>query len=172
MPFNRGHLVRLTHSGAVSTFIALNSLFALIIWTMGPVPISEHATWNTRLLTEQERFDQEVDDRLRVLREMRVAQTAIARDLANGKLTLLEAATLTRELHRDEPACLSTMWAKNSAVSEAERFCRQIMQYLPPAHPDGPEFEALFARFEAELQHHLKCGTLRLDNRISESGPP
>jgi hypothetical protein len=88
------------------------------------------------------------------------AKAVVARDAAEGRLTLPEAGALFRELNRLPPAVPTP---GPLAQAEEERLCRQVIHYARVA-PLGPPGQAgAAARLEAELQVALQApGGLRL----------
>jgi hypothetical protein len=162
--------VRLPRLGALPAAIVLSSLIGLVIWATQPAPVDENAIRKTGLQTEQERFDQQLEEGLRAIRRKEAALSKIGQDLADGRLTLLEAASKARDLHRDDAEIFTEMFrTRNPTMSEAERRCREVIKYLPLSLPGGPDVNTLFAHFEAELELHLECGTLCLENGPSRA---
>jgi hypothetical protein len=89
------------------------------------------------------------------------ARRRIARDLAAGRLTLLEAAEHFRDLNLTHP---DFHWGQFRhqfpGSSDDERHCRQVLKFV--ALEGEPGRAAARERLEAELEGHLRRGTLRL----------
>jgi hypothetical protein len=100
----------------------------------------------------------------RALESRRSAKEAVARDLACGRLTLLDAAARVRDIDR---ACPYFPWEEfrraSPHASDEERHCREMIgqvRSMPPLGDPANEDAALGC--EAELREHIARGTLHL----------
>jgi hypothetical protein len=97
-----------------------------------------------------------------------LAKGRLAVDVAAGRLTLLEAAARFRELNSQWPPFDWHLWrgfihVRFPGVSDDEGLCRQVIICAKSALWEKPEEAELVAcRLEAELDEHLRHGTLRL----------
>jgi hypothetical protein len=161
--------MRLPHAGALIGCMVLLPLFGLLEWVTRPEAGGERPAGEPAWQTEQERFDREIEERMRVIMRGYEVKAAIGRDLANGTLTLLEAASKTRDLHRDDPEFLTIAFrCRHPTMSDAERYCREILNYVPNRRSGGQNLDTSFERYDAELAEHLERGTLRLVDRSSD----
>jgi hypothetical protein len=91
-----------------------------------------------------------------------VARRRVALDLAAGRLTLLEAAEHFRDLNGSYPGFSWYQFRHHfPGSSDDERHCRQVIQFVALETETGPAAVAR-KRLEAELEGHLRRGTLRL----------
>jgi hypothetical protein len=101
-----------------------------------------------------------------------VAKDRIARDTADGRLSLLQAAALFRELNKLPPAPAQPTRVDSSldipADTEEAWLCRQVAAHVRVAlRADPARAEAAVARLEAEFRARSRtAGALRLP------GPP
>jgi hypothetical protein len=97
-----------------------------------------------------------------------LAKGRLAVDAAAGRLTLLEAAARFRELNSQWPPFDWHLWRefihfRFPGVSDDEGLCRQVIVCANSALWEQPEeAERVRCRLEAELDQHLRHGTLRL----------
>ncbi len=99
----------------------------------------------------------EVTERTRRLQEVTDAVVA-------GRLSLLDAAARVRDIQSASPYFpWDRFRASYPGATDDERFCRMVigMVYAPELK-DGPQRVALAARLTAELEEHLRRGTLHL----------
>jgi hypothetical protein len=90
------------------------------------------------------------------------ARRRVAQDLAAGRLTLLEAAEHFRDLNGSYPGFNWYQFRRHfPGSSDDERHCRQVIQFVALETETGPAAVAR-QRLEAELEGHLRRGTLRL----------
>ncbi len=86
------------------------------------------------------------------------------REVAAGRLSLLDGASRLRELHRGGPP---SVWLNACRrfpdMSDEERSCRLLIGDVEAyvLAVDSPRAAAVVARLEAELGDHLRRGTLR-----------
>ncbi len=95
-----------------------------------------------------------------------LARRRIAREAAEGRRSLAEAAALFGALNRRAPA----PGAERPGGAEAVRLCRRVIAYLDFALADRPreEVRAAAARLEAELRDGLRRdGDIRLPDPAS-----
>jgi hypothetical protein len=95
-------------------------------------------------------------------------------DVAEGRLSLLEAAARFRDLNREwstfQLEAFRETWPGRS---DDERYCRQIIYMVRAKLRDRPaEGLAVVVRLQAELRHRLRRGDLRLPVRASASSSP
>jgi hypothetical protein len=79
------------------------------------------------------------------------AKNKVAREAAEGRLTLLEAAARFRDLDADAPEAYRRGWrflAEGS--SDEERYCRQVLGYAERALHGRPGQAAALRRLEAQ----------------------
>lgn len=96
----------------------------------------------------------------------------LARELAQGRLTLLEAAARFRDLSRGLPEEARAYFRDTyPGHSDAERYCRQVIRCVEgeidriveeDLHLRHPEADAILARLRHDLEQHLDAGTLVL----------
>jgi hypothetical protein len=108
-------------------------------------------------------LDQAWADTLRRMEE----KPALARSLAGGRLTLLEAAARFRDLDRGASDFnVEEFRHTYPGASDDERHCREAIAWVrEEVLPDAPQAEAIAQCLEAELQYHIDRGTLCLDRR-------
>jgi hypothetical protein len=109
-----------------------------------------------------ERRGAEIDAAVRRSQWRVEGKLRVCRELRDGRLSLAEAAAWFR-------AAAGAAAGSDAEGSEAERLCRQVIDFVEvvfpdgPDGPDGPTARALRARLTAELQSLLDTpGTLRL----------
>src|SRR5262249_9606431 len=109
-----------------------------------------------------------------VLRQL--AKNFVAREVAAGRRSLVEAAGLFEALNRLPPAPPPLPPYPNPRAlllpgrTEAERLCPQAVVYLKVVLADGPpgELQAVLARLEAEFREELhRHGEIRLPDPSS-----
>jgi hypothetical protein len=97
-----------------------------------------------------------------------LAKGRLAADVAAGRLTLLEAAAAFRDLNRQWPPFDWDRWRRilhyrYPGVSDEEALCRQVIDCTrTKLWEKQEEAEKAVRRLEAELDEHLRHGTLRL----------
>jgi hypothetical protein len=148
---------------AVATAPAL--LLGGIFWAVSPAPDTGLSPWND--LAEAQRRSESLDHALQDTARRLEAKEALARALAAGRVTLLEAAARLRDLDRGKP---DFNWEEFRrafrGASDDERHCREVIKWVRMVNVvDTPQDEATARRLEAELQYHIDHGTLRLDGR-------
>jgi hypothetical protein len=88
---------------------------------------------------------------------------ALAREVADGRLTLRDAAARYRELDEAAPGFhWEEFRRKYPGASDEERHCREVISFVRglPDRKDGEE--AVAARLESELQGYVARGDLSL----------
>jgi hypothetical protein len=105
-----------------------------------------------------------------------LGQTQLAREVAAGQRSLVEAAALFRELNRLSPdvSALTTPDFDPSPLSDPvhtkeERLCRQVVQWVDTLRlVASPEYaDAAVARLNAEYRELRKHGEIRLPDSSS-----
>ena len=113
-------------------------------------------------LDEAERADRLAEGIEAALRRT-AAKHAAAAEVADGRLTLLEAAARFRDTDADVTPEYRKVWRLTmEGGSDEERFCRQVLLFVEQAvwgRADGP---ALLGRLRAELDEALAGGGVRL----------
>jgi hypothetical protein len=106
--------------------------------------------------------DDRIEREVAACERRREARRRIALDLAAGRLTLLEAAEHFRDLNEAYPGFSWIPFRRHfPGSSDDERHCRQVIKFV--ALEGGPGRAATAReRLEAQLQDHLRRGTLRL----------
>jgi hypothetical protein len=99
------------------------------------------------------------------------AKSQVGGDLALGRITLLEAAARIRELDRLEaPVVLAQIRQAYPANSETERCCKEAITWVESwlvGHPE--QDQAVLLRLRAELDEHLRRGTLGTIKPVAQS---
>jgi hypothetical protein len=92
------------------------------------------------------------------------AKNKVAREAAEGRLTLLEAAARFRDLDVDTPAETLAAWRRAvGGATDDERYCRTVIQYVEVLLRDRPEESAAALRdLGAQLAEALSRGDIRL----------
>ena len=109
----------------------------------------------------------EVDRRLAVMTARMSAKSHIADEVVAGRLSLLEAATAFWDLDMQEPRqSYDSPGIDPVVASENERRCRSVIEWAGNQAP--PDLVPVLTRLEAELEEHLRNGTLRLRPRGGE----
>jgi hypothetical protein len=92
------------------------------------------------------------------------AKVRLAREVIDGRLTLLEAAARFRDLNREPPLFAWVAFrAANPGASDDELLCREVISYVHLEQRGQPGTDAgLVARLEAELNERLERGDLHL----------
>jgi len=105
-----------------------------------------------------------------------LAKSRLAEDVAVGRLTLLEAAARFRELNSQWPPFDWDTWrffrhCDFPGASDEEGLCRQVINCTRSTLWQQPEVaDEVRRRLEAELDQHLRHGTLRLPPLIANGG--
>jgi hypothetical protein len=88
----------------------------------------------------------------------------LARDVAAGRLGLVEAASGYRDLAADDPAFNQEVFRRAyPCASDEESYCRQVIAFVRETLRDHPGADpAVVERLEAELQDRLERGDLTL----------
>jgi hypothetical protein len=117
-----------------------------------------------RALPEERRRGDRAEEGRRVVLLRTEARRAVARDLADGRLTLPEAAARMRDLDRHAPGFHWEGFRFTYAgASDDERHCREAICWVATAlPPDDPRAEDTVRRLEAELRQHVARGGPRL----------
>jgi hypothetical protein len=91
-------------------------------------------------------------------------KTALVHDVAEGRLTLLEAGARTRELDRATPEFPWDAFRLGTpGLTDEERHCREVISHLRGSATLGPtRSDELAQRLEEELRQLIERGTLQL----------
>jgi hypothetical protein len=150
--------------GCASTTIAPGLLLCALTWG----PDLNSPFWKAHCFDRacpEERGREEKADRqtAEVVRRQQV-RLAVARDLTDGRLTLLEAAARMRDLDRHVPGFYWAGFRRGlPGASDDERHCREAIGWVVAAlPPDDPRGEGAVRRLKAELLQHLARGSLHL----------
>jgi hypothetical protein len=112
----------------------------------------------------EQRREEDLNRHRAVLRRRAEVKTGLVRDVADGRLTLLEAAARLRELDRATPDFPWEVFRLGRpGMSDEERHCRELIGHLrgDVVLESGDENEVV-RRWEEELRLHLERGTLQL----------
>ncbi|MFL5342971.1 MAG: hypothetical protein ACJ8F7_22800 [Gemmataceae bacterium] len=84
---------------------------------------------------------------------------AVVRDLIDGRLTFVEAATRFRDLNANSAHYQIAIQLNYPDVPGDERHCRNVIDYVRNQHPDEPAARACAAACEEELPRlRAACG--------------
>jgi hypothetical protein len=113
---------------------------------------------------EERHHEEVIRHREEIVRRRRETHQAISRDMAEGRLTLLEAAGRCRDLdRRTEQFPWDGFRRGFRGATDDERHCREAIVMFRVHSPLSGAATAERARqLEAEFQDHLARGTLRL----------
>jgi hypothetical protein len=118
--------------------------------------------WNSDAEQEWQRSRNLEEQRAEILRRVHT-KYYLAGDVAEGRLGLLEAAALFRDLDRQWPALEPDPRHAHLGITEEERYCRAVIGLVRLTLHDRAEGgAAVVERLEAELRSHLERGNLRL----------
>jgi hypothetical protein len=102
---------------------------------------------------------------LRYLGDRLRRKVAVARDLAEGRASLWQAAARMRDLDRAMPPLMHDPWARpwlRRPVPEDERCCRDILHLAHIEYDDRPGCRELLDLWDCELEACVAEGSLRL----------
>jgi hypothetical protein len=138
----------------------------LVSGLVGGVAIESYRGSLRDLAVECERA-RALEEQDRPLRARATARDRVARELAGGRLSLLEAAAAFRDLELTPPTFSGEDCRAfdPTASSDDERLCRSVIRVARGilAEEAGPEEAArVAATLEAELNEHLARGGLTL----------
>jgi hypothetical protein len=113
--------------------------------------------------TDPDAGDRELDELSRAVQRRTAEKERMAAQVAEGRLTLPDAAARFRDLDRQPPPFYWDQFRHEyPGRSDEERHCREVISYVR-ALQDGPDRgAAVAARLEAELRDLLDRGDLRL----------
>ena len=96
------------------------------------------------------------------------AKEQVAQEVAEGRLTLAEAAARFRDMNQQLPAfAWDTFRQAYPGRSDDERHCRQVIEFVrAQVQALSMADRAVAGRLEAELQEHLDRGDLRLPEPV------
>jgi len=104
-----------------------------------------------------------------VLLDRVAAKQNITRDVIERKLSLLEAARQIQTIVSTDSRALSWLRIFVPSSSEEEMFCRHVIALVESKLLYEPQRAAAeVARLEAELQEHLRRGTLHFANKYPQ----
>jgi hypothetical protein len=117
-----------------------------------------------RRLEDNRRAWEDLDERLAAAVRRTEAKRQVAEDVAEGRVTLTEAAARVRDLNRASPELRwGTYRRAYPAASDEERFCREVISLVCGLAENDPErYLAVTERLEAELREYLDRGPLIL----------
>jgi hypothetical protein len=103
--------------------------------------------------------------RAKLFRSMAVKRH-VAEELINGRTTLIEAAARFQRAEEGLPALaqrLRVLRRLFSGKSDAERWCRRVIQYIKDMEPEKVQAGRAARQLEQELDQHLRrYGTVHL----------
>jgi hypothetical protein len=137
-----------------SCCLALAVAWRADTWTSPGLAAADPETERSRRLDEQ----------LRIVHRRFLEQQWLARDVAAGRLGLVEAAAGYRDLTADDPSFNGEVFRRAyPGGSDEERYCRQVIAFVRVTlhEQPGPD-RAVVGRLEAELQDRLERGDLSL----------
>jgi hypothetical protein len=117
--------------------------------------------WNLpelqRRCEESQRHRAELDERTQPLMRRLQEKSRVSRELAAGRLTLLQAAVQFRDLNAQGRPNPVPLRARFAGSTEAERVCRQVIlwTYEEVEMVDAERAERLRASLEEELRQEL-----------------
>jgi hypothetical protein len=115
---------------------------------------------------ETERVTADLECQRQVLLSRLTAKLDITRAVIQHRLPLLEAAYQMRELVISDSRSLGWLRDLFRGCSDEELFCRHVIAMVhSEAILEPPTAAAEVARLEAELQEHLRHGTLHFPNK-------
>jgi hypothetical protein len=131
-------------------FSRLPERLGLDVWNVGQL---------LRELKAQERLGKQLEAEDKVILDDYAAKRQIAREVASGGLTLLEAAAQFRHLNETRP---DFNWSRfrlaNPGNSDVESHCRQVLAFVDDSlleDRDPSRAATVGARLEAELRAYL-----------------
>jgi hypothetical protein len=151
---------RLVYSGLVLAMLPGMVLCAL---NCAPDPATFWSeSWLRIAAPEEQQRRKELNRRQQETQQRLTLKQAVVRDLAEGRLELLEAAARLRELDRRNPEFSWELFRQQMpGSSDEERHCRQVIRLIRTLSATEA-YEDRVRHFEAELQGHIDRGTLRL----------
>jgi hypothetical protein len=104
------------------------------------------------------------DEQFRAIRRRIETKHRLAREVIDGRLTLLEAAARFRDLDLEPPPFAQNgLRCRYPGVSDDELHCREVIFFVHAELRDRPGTDAhIMARLEAELKERLGRGDLHL----------
>jgi hypothetical protein len=135
---------------AVSSLVAALGLFPGLAAAVGLDFWNVPATLDA--MGEGMELDRRLDEEVRAARRRIAAKDEVAREAAEGRLTLREAAARFRDLDADAPEAYRRGWCcVPGAASDEERYCRQVLGHAAVAARGRPGQAAALRRLEAQL---------------------
>ena len=138
-------------------------LLCVLTWSPGLLADAWQVPWLKPAYRQEQRRGG-VGRAAESVRRRSEVRRAIALDMAEGRLTLLEAAGRSRDLDLHSPISRGKRSARVIRPPRTnDGHCREAIEQLRCYQPLGPSAtEELARRLEEELREHLARGTLRL----------
>jgi hypothetical protein len=117
------------------------------------------------VLAEEQCRGENLDRVEREIRHRSEAKAAVVRALADGQLTLFQAAVRFRDLDRASPTFhWSALRDSYEGSTDDERHCREVIRHIGTELPEeSPKTQELLRRLKAELREALDHGPVRLE---------
>jgi len=130
-------------AAALALFPGLAAAVGLDLWN---VPATLDA------MGEGMEQSRQLDEQVRAAWRRIAAKDEVAREAAEGRLTLFEAAARFRDLDADAPEAYRRGWrCGREGASDEERYCRQVLGRAAVAAHGRPGQAAALRRLEAQL---------------------
>jgi WD40 repeat protein len=163
--------MRFTNLKIITAFVAVLTLAGLSLGKLAYKMVCVRGTdwWavpgtSDGLDPEARRGRPNDDEQLLALRRRIEAKYRLAREVIEGRLTLLEAAARFRDLDREPPPfAWDAFRATCPGASDDELHCREVICFVCAEQRGRPRTDAgIVARLEAELDERLGRGDLHL----------
>jgi hypothetical protein len=141
------------------TALATCTLFGLSSGeSPGWLDFKDMAALYRRFVGQRQRGEELADQEVRLHSRLR-GKERVARDLAQGRLTLTQAAARFRELSAGTPEVQDAIDRVFRSGSEGEKLCRYVILWTERALEESPETaRATGERLRAELDELLRSG--------------
>jgi hypothetical protein len=151
--------------------VLLVCLVGLLQWRRQPDPGREELPEVSPVLSGEDLRTQQLDEKYQGVLQRVEAKRVITRELADGRLTLLQAAARIRDIDQQSPDFdLERFRSYYLGSSDDERHCRELIERFRSSQPPGPQTEALARRYEDEMHELAHHGTLRLPGPDKNNG--